>query len=175
MAILPLLLELLTSSKLLYFSQYFFKGSFHFFNSSQTLLLNSFLPFFLFPSFYFHRCLELAGKPACVFDRSSYKCRCPECADITIRSKCVATKPCPESNNTRSFCVWRPTLSNTTSGECSCCTPVSCPRPKIFNNSTCSCVCPVIKCLPGRVFNPTTCQCDCPRGTKDIGGKCVGE
>ena len=168
MHLFPLLLELVTSSKQnFYISLTSSKVHFHIFFY--------FSHFFSTLSSSFRRCLELAGKPTCVFDRRSYKCRCPECADITIRSKCVATKPCPESNNTRSFCIWRPTLSNTTSGECSCCTPVSCPRPKIFNNSTCSCVCPVIKCLPGRVFNPTTCQCDCPRGTKDIGGKCVGE
>ena len=151
---------------------------------SAIVLLYLILQIFFFssPPFIFspYSCLELPGKPRCVFDDKSRTCRCPVCSDITERGRCLATQPCPESKNPRSFCIWRPTLqANSTfsapSGECACCTPTPCPQGQVFDNRTCSCVCPAIKCPPGRVLNRTTCRCDCPKGTKDIEGKCVGE
>ena len=117
------------------------------------------------------------------------ECGCKECGDIRNQTACVVTQPCPNSNDPKSFCFWRKfnflpvgkreavdaTFIPLPFGKCACCKPFPCPRPKIFNNSTCSCVCPPIKCAPGRVFNPRTCECDCPKGTKDINGRCIGE
>ena len=120
---------------------------------------------------FFNRCLEQRGKPTCVYDSRSRKCRCPQCSDITNKFKCITRRPCPESKNFKSFCYWNTTL------KCDCCTPPRfCPKPKIvFDRSSCSCVCPKIRCPRGRVFNSKTCKCDCPRGTKEVNGKCVGE
>ena len=124
-----------------------------------------------------YSCLEQKDHPKCVYvgndrmyDGNARICRCPRCSDITNRDKCVATQPCPGSSNRKTFCYWTPK-----DGGCDCCVPRTCPEPKVFDRSSCSCVCPNITCPQGRVFNSSTCQCDCPKGTKDIHGKCVGE
>lgn len=122
-------------------------------------------------------------------------CACKQCSDITTQKECVNTKPCPNSNSTKDFCYWRPgpypigkrqAASSSIAipiplpipfpiSKCACCTPKKCPKPKTFDETTCSCICPRIKCPPGRVFNARTCTCDCPPGSKLLDGKCIGE
>ena len=134
-------------------------------------------------------------------------CRCKDCRDIRNRQQCVNTYPCPNSNNTCSFCYWIPSIytqleqaaptAATVSpvgaaddviapvpyplpypppGRCACCTPTCCPAPKRFNYDRCRCECPPRPSCPAhQVFNENTCKCECPKGSKLIGGKCVGE
>jgi len=113
------------------------------------------------------------------------ECGCKKCEDIRNRATCVATKPCPNSKHSNTFCYWKfplpigkrasSSISAPTIGKCLCCKPFPCPKPRIFSRTSCSCVCPPIKCAPGRIFNPKTCKCDCPKGTWDVNGRCVGE
>ena len=96
-------------------------------------------------------------------------CGCKRCSDIVDKKWCVKTTPCPNSYDKDSFCYWRPgpfpigkrqveaasSFVPVPFSRCDCCTPKPCPFPKIFDNATCSCV--------------------CPPGSKPVGDKCVGE
>ncbi|XP_064396686.1 balbiani ring protein 3-like [Halichondria panicea] len=76
------------------------------------------------------------------------ECGCKNCGDITSRTQCTTTRPCPNSLIRNSFCYW--------TKKCECCTPFKCPK--------------------GQIFNYRTCQCDCPPGSKkNRAGNCVGD
>lgn len=83
----------------------------------------------------------------------------------------VAVKPVPPT-----LATINPIIYPLPVGKCACCTPTECRPPKLFNENSCSCVCPVIRCPPGRIFNSSTCKCNCPPGSKlNSTGQCVGE
>lgn len=116
------------------------------------------------------------------------QCVCKQCSDISDMLLCAQTKPCPDSNSS-SYCFWNsstniPTIDPNTQippipipspGSCECCTPTSCPQPKVFNRSSCQCDCSMIDCPPSQALNDTTCECECPEGSiKNTAGECVG-
>ena len=65
------------------------------------------------------------------------ECGCRKCEDIKNRTACIATEACP--NNNSSFCHWK---SDVLPERCTCCTPVTCPPPKIFSRTSCTCISP---------------------------------
>ena len=76
------------------------------------------------------------------------ECGCRKCEDIKNRTACIATEACP--NNNSSFCHWK---SDVRPEGCTCCTPVTCPPPKIFSRTSCTCISPSkIRVFPPR-FN----------------------
>ena len=101
------------------------------------------------------------------------------CIDAKNQTECIATEANP--NNNSSFCYW---ISDGIF-PCTCCSPITCPPPQLFNSTSCSCVCPSKTtqlsicnkisslwclwyswygsvCSPGMSFNRRTCSCEYP-------------
>ena len=67
--------------------------------------------------------------------------------------------PCPSNQYLDSSC------------NCRCNYVESCIPPKVFDTTTCSCICP--PCPGIFVQDPVTCKCTCPEPFTDCGGICV--
>lgn len=116
------------------------------------------------------------------------ECECKKCKHITSREECVETTACPNGNNDRSYCYWKPffipselpldtpqgravaeldkldiDIEPIPEGRCDCCSPRSCKPPFIFNRNKCRCVCQPIRCAPPKIFNMRACRCECPQ------------
>ncbi len=120
-----------------------------------------------------------------VLDKLTCQCACPPGLFNCSGDLCVDTNSDPKNCG---FCgkVCSGSKTACENRTCVCPNQQTCSSPKVFNEDTCECECPV-SCPDGSAPDPTTCECKnqcppdqelcqgkcCPVGTVCCGGNCV--